>query len=89
MVERLLAAGAIIVAKANTMEFAYASVHPDYGPPKNPWDPARATGGSSSGSAAAVASGLDFGSFGSDTGGSTRPVTWFNELRRKNQRLPI
>ncbi len=72
VVERLLAAGAIIVAKANTMEFAYASVHPDYGPPKNPWDPARATGGSSSGSAAAVASGLDFGSFGSDTGGSIR-----------------
>ena len=72
VVDRLAAAGAVLIAKANTMEFAYASVHPDYGPPKNPWDPARATGGSSSGSAAAVASGLDFGSFGSDTGGSIR-----------------
>ncbi|HLY22696.1 MAG TPA: amidase [bacterium] len=72
VVDRLAAAGAILVAKANTMEFAYASVHPDFGPPKNPWDTTRATGGSSSGSAAAVAAGLDFGSFGSDTGGSTR-----------------
>lgn len=65
-------AGAIIVAKANTLEFAYASVHPDYGPAKNPWDPTRTASGSSSGSAVAVAAGLDFGSFGSDTGGSIR-----------------
>ncbi len=72
VVDRLAAAGAILIAKANTMEFAYASVHPDYGPPRNPWDPGRVTGGSSSGSAAAVASGLDYGSFGSDTGGSIR-----------------
>jgi len=72
VVTRLRAAGAVLVAKANTMEFAYASVHPDYGPPKNPWDVTKGTGGSSSGSAAAVTAGLDFGSFGSDTGGSIR-----------------
>jgi len=72
VVGRLRSAGAIIIAKANTMEFAYASVHPDYGPARNPWDLALATGGSSSGSAAAVASGMDLGSFGSDTGGSIR-----------------
>lgn len=72
VVRRLRDAGAIIVAKANTLEFAYASVHPDYGPAKNPWDPAKTASGSSSGSAVAVASGMDFGSFGSDTGGSIR-----------------
>jgi len=72
VVRRLRDAGAILVAKANTLEFAYASVHPDYGPARNPWDLMRSASGSSSGSAVAVAAGLDFGSFGSDTGGSIR-----------------
>ena len=72
LVARLKAAGAVIVAKANMLEFAYASVHPDFGPTKNPWDLTKTTSGSSGGSAGAVASGMDFGSFGSDTGGSIR-----------------
>ncbi len=72
VVRRLREAGAIIVAKANTLEFAYASVHPDYGPAKNPWNLSRTASGSSSGSAVAVASEMDFGSFGTDTGGSIR-----------------
>jgi aspartyl-tRNA(Asn)/glutamyl-tRNA(Gln) amidotransferase subunit A len=54
------------------LEFAYAAVHPDYGPALNPWDPTRSSSGSSSGSAVAVAAGLGYGSIGSDTGGSIR-----------------
>ncbi|HYM71307.1 MAG TPA: amidase [bacterium] len=72
VVRRLRESGAVLIAKANTLEFAYASVHPDYGPAKNPWDLTRSASGSSSGSAVAVAAGLDFGSFGTDTGGSIR-----------------
>ncbi len=69
---RLKEAGAVIIAKANMLEFAYGEVHPAYGPACNPWNLAYGTSGSSSGSAAAVAAGLDFGSLGSDTGGSIR-----------------
>lgn len=69
---RLKETGAIIIAKANLLEFAYGEVHPEYGPSRNPWNPGYGTSGSSSGSAAAVAAGLDFGSLGSDTGGSIR-----------------
>ena len=72
LVRRLREAGAVIVAKANMLEFAYAAVHPDYGPTKNPWDLTKTASGSSGGSAAAVAAGMDFGSFGSDTAGSIR-----------------
>ncbi len=72
LVQRLREAGAVIVAKANTLEFAYAAVHPDYGPTKNPWDLTKTASGSSGGSAAAVVAGMDFGSFGSDTAGSIR-----------------
>ncbi|HEU5431891.1 MAG TPA: amidase, partial [Thermomicrobiales bacterium] len=72
LVERLRAAGAIVVGKTNMLEFAYAAVHPDYGPTPNPWDVRRSTCGSSSGSAAAVAAGMGYGSIGSDTGGSIR-----------------
>jgi aspartyl-tRNA(Asn)/glutamyl-tRNA(Gln) amidotransferase subunit A len=54
------------------LEFAYAAVHPDYGPTPNPWDLARSSSGSSSGSAVAVAAGMGYGSIGSDTGGSIR-----------------
>ena len=72
VVERLRAAGAIVVGKTNMLEFAYAAVHPDYGPTPNPWDLARSSSGSSSGSAVAVATGMGYGSIGSDTGGSIR-----------------
>jgi aspartyl-tRNA(Asn)/glutamyl-tRNA(Gln) amidotransferase subunit A len=72
VVERLRTAGAIVVGKSNMLEFAYAAVHPDYGPTPNPWDPTRSSSGSSSGSAVAVAAGMGYGSIGSDTGGSIR-----------------
>lgn len=72
IVARLLTAGAIPVAKANLLELAYAVAHPDYGPTTCPWDLTKTASGSSGGSAAAVAAGLDFGSFGSDTAGSVR-----------------
>jgi aspartyl-tRNA(Asn)/glutamyl-tRNA(Gln) amidotransferase subunit A len=54
------------------LEFAYGEVHPFHGPACNPWHVEFGTSGSSSGSGASVAGGLDFGSLGSDTGGSIR-----------------
>ena len=66
---RLKDAGAIILAKANTHEFAYGALTP---PTRNPWDPDRMPGGSSGGSAAAVAAGEAFGALGTDTAGSVR-----------------
>jgi len=71
---QLRAAGAILLGKTNMHEFAYGvtSNNPHYGPVRNPWDRARIPGGSSGGSAAAVAAGLCFGSIGTDTGGSIR-----------------
>ncbi|MCH8282952.1 MAG: aspartyl/glutamyl-tRNA amidotransferase subunit A [Chloroflexi bacterium] len=72
VVTRLKQAGAIIVGKANMPEFAYGGIHPEYGSSKNPWDPARSPGGSSSGSAISVATGMSYASMGSDTGGSIR-----------------
>jgi aspartyl-tRNA(Asn)/glutamyl-tRNA(Gln) amidotransferase subunit A len=73
-VTRLLEDGAILIGKTNMHEFAYGvtSNNPHYGPVHNPWDLARIPGGSSGGSAAAVAAGLCFGSIGTDTGGSIR-----------------
>lgn len=72
VVQRLRAAGAVLVGKTNMLEFAYGEVHPDYGPALNPWNLDYGTSGSSSGSGASVAAGLDYGSLGSDTGGSIR-----------------
>ncbi|HEV7677437.1 MAG TPA: amidase [Candidatus Dormibacteraeota bacterium] len=72
VIERLKAAGAVIVGKANMYEFANGSWHPDYGETRNPWDTSRSCYGSSSGSASAVAAGLAHGSVGTDTGGSIR-----------------
>jgi aspartyl-tRNA(Asn)/glutamyl-tRNA(Gln) amidotransferase subunit A len=71
---RLQEAGAILLGKANLHEFAYGVTNnnPHYGPTRNPWDVTRIPGGSSGGSAAAVAAGLCYGSIGTDTGGSIR-----------------
>ena len=74
VVDRLLASGCVILGKTNLHEFAFGatSVNPHYGPVRNPWDPTRISGGSSGGSAAAVAAGLCVASLGTDTGGSIR-----------------
>ncbi|MDN7246169.1 amidase [Planococcus shenhongbingii] len=65
-------AGAIVFGKNHMLEFAYGFVHPDYGQCNNPWDFNRTAGGSSTGSASAVAAGIGFASIGTDTGGSIR-----------------
>jgi aspartyl-tRNA(Asn)/glutamyl-tRNA(Gln) amidotransferase subunit A len=74
VVTKLKEAGAVILGKTNMHEFAYGvtSNNPHFGPVHNPWDLSRIPGGSSGGSAAAVAAGLCFGSIGTDTGGSIR-----------------
>jgi aspartyl-tRNA(Asn)/glutamyl-tRNA(Gln) amidotransferase subunit A len=74
VVRRLRAAGAVIVGKSNMTEFAYSALglNPHYGTPKNPVDPSRIPGGSSSGASAAVVYGCCAASIGSDTGGSVR-----------------
>ena len=74
VVERLTAAGAVLLGKLNMHEFAYGttSVNPHYGPVRNPWDTERIPGGSSGGSAAALAASFVPLALGTDTGGSIR-----------------
>ncbi len=73
-VARLRNAGAVLLGKTNLHEFAYGVTtgNPHYGAAHNPWDLGRIPGGSSGGSAAAIAAGLCAASIGSDTGGSIR-----------------
>jgi aspartyl-tRNA(Asn)/glutamyl-tRNA(Gln) amidotransferase subunit A len=76
VVQRLIAAGAVIIGRTNMTEFAYSGlgINPHYGTPLNPYDRAtgRIPGGSSSGAAVSVSDGMAAAAIGSDTGGSVR-----------------
>lgn len=93
-ITRLRAAGAVLVATLNMDEFAYgfATVNAHYGTTRNPHDPERLAGGSSGGSAAAVAAGLLPFSLGSDTNGSIRvpaSLTGLYGLKPAHGSLPM
>ncbi|HYL92342.1 MAG TPA: amidase [Alphaproteobacteria bacterium] len=74
VVRRLKSAGAVLLGKLNLHEFAYggSGLVGHFGPAKNPWNTKHITGGSSSGSAVAVAAGMCFAAIGTDTAGSIR-----------------
>jgi amidase len=90
VVRRLRAAGAVIVGKTATPEFgqwAFTEGGPDFAPARNPWSTDHTPGGSSGGSAAAVAAGLVPGAVGSDGAGSVRiPAAWCGLVGLKPQR---
>ena len=93
VVGRLEAEGAVMVARTGLHEFAYgfSSENPWFGPVRNPWDPATSPGGSSGGSAVAVAAGLVDGAIGTDTGGSIRvpaAMTGIFGLKPTHGRVP-
>ncbi|WP_328432496.1 MULTISPECIES: amidase [unclassified Streptomyces] len=88
-VRRLRAAGAVIVGKTNTCEFGQwpFTEGPAFGATRNPWSPEHTPGGSSGGSAAAVAAGLVPAALGSDGAGSVRiPASWTHLIGIKPQR---
>ncbi|MFK0128379.1 amidase [Streptomyces nigra] len=88
-VRRLRAAGAVIVGKTNTCELGQwpFTEGPAFGATRNPWDPEHTPGGSSGGSAAAVAAGLVPAALGSDGAGSVRiPASWTHLIGIKPQR---
>jgi amidase len=72
VIQRLQAAGAVLLGKLNLTDGAMAGYHPQFAIPENPWKAAHWSGVSSSGSGAAVAAGLAFAAIGTDTGGSIR-----------------
>lgn len=74
VVRSLKRAGVVLLGKTNMHEFAYGvtTENPHFGTTRNPWDTQRIAGGSSGGSASALAAGLCYGSIGTDTGGSIR-----------------
>ncbi len=74
IVQRLREAGVVMLGKLNLHEFAYggSGIIGHFGAARNPWNSAHITGGSSSGSAAAVSAGLCYGAIGTDTAGSIR-----------------
>lgn len=86
VVKRLYESGAIIIGKQNTHEFAYGTSGDTsyFGPVKNPYDLSKISGGSSSGSAVAVATNMCYASVGTDTGGSVRiPASFCNVVGMK------
>ena len=83
VITRLKEAGAVLLGQLNTYEFTFGgrpSLEPPFPPALNPWNTARITGGSSSGSGAAVAAGLCLGALGTDAGGSIRLPAAFNGI---------
>ncbi|MBK5224042.1 MAG: amidase [Acidimicrobiia bacterium] len=94
LVERLTAAGCVVVGKTNTPEFGFKGVTDNvpFGATTNPWDPSRTPGGSSGGSAAAIAAGMVPLATGSDGGGSIRipsALCGLSGIKTSQGRVPL